>query len=96
MEQPKASIPTAWYNGVKTQEQKDDIKTILLNDKIILDKLSKIVYNMVIKSTRVNKADYSDSSWAYKQAHINGELEALRKILALIDIHNDYQEHKGS
>jgi hypothetical protein len=92
--QNKPNLSSVWFQGCKTDEDKDKIKALLLNDHFVLDKLSKIVYNMVIKNTKATKQDYTDASWAFKQAHVNGELDALRKILSIIDVLNEHEEHK--
>lgn len=75
----------AWLSGLKGQER-EDFKQFVLNSKIVLDKLNKIVYNMYKGQELVTSADYDSPSWSHKQAHTNGYREALTKVLDLLDL----------
>lgn len=76
-------IPVQWFAS-ETQENKEIIKKTLESDKIILDKLSKMLYNMYIENRDIVHKDYDCPSWSHKQAHLNGFLECLRKVQDLI------------
>lgn len=75
-----------WLDHLKDPKEREDFKKYVLNSRPVLDKLSKIVYNMSIERGKVSESDYDSASWAYKQAHKNGFNEALEKIQSLLDL----------
>lgn len=77
-------IKTEWLKGLSPSEA-DKFKNYVLSSKIVLDKLIEMCYN-IHKSVEKESYDYSDPSWAYKQAHINGQKEMLMKIVSLATI----------
>lgn len=83
-----SKISSAWFQDLKTQDEKDNLENYILNDKIILDKLVKIVYNISRGVENPSLKDYDTPSWVAKQAHMNGMSEAYRKILSIIEINS--------
>lgn len=81
MATPKYNLE--WFRGLDKQEE-EDLRNILANSTILLDRIEKIVYNMVISSEEVSVVDYDTPSWSHKQAHLNGQSNALRKVLAIL------------
>lgn len=78
-------MKSQWLGTLKGDER-ENFKLSILSSKIVLDKLHEIVYNMYKDRSREQISDYDSPSWAYKQAHTNGYLEALSKILELTEI----------
>lgn len=74
---------TRWFKD-SNDEEREKLKAQLLGDKKTLDKLRKILYNIVITEQNVNSSDYESPSWAYKQAHRNGRIDAFNTVIALI------------
>lgn len=74
-----------WLKTEKTAEGKEKLKKTILSSKFTLDILRNLVYNMYVDCHSVSKTDYDSPSWASKQAHKNGEAEALWRILQLLD-----------
>lgn len=77
-------IKTEWLKGLSLSDA-EKFKNYILSSKIVLDKLIEVCYN-IHKSVDKESYDYSDPSWAYKQAHINGQKEMLEKIISLCTI----------
>ena len=78
-------MKTEWFGSLRGEER-ENFKLSILSSKIVLDKLTEIVYNMYRKEESVVSTDYDSPSWSHKQAHTNGKREALLKILELIKI----------
>ena len=87
MPQPKVNL--LWLKDLKDSKEREEFTNTLLNSQKVLDKLSKIVYNMCIDGEKVKSTDYDSPSWSHKQAHLNGERAAYQKILSLLD----FKEH---
>lgn len=67
-------------------EEREKMKQKVLDSTILLDRLKKILYNMEEGRNRSVLGDYDTPSWSHKQAHLNGESAALRKVIELITI----------
>ncbi len=67
-------------------DDRDKMKNLLLSNTILLDKLKEIMYNMMEGKRGTLLVDYDTPSWSHKQAHLNGELAALQKVIELITI----------
>lgn len=78
-------ISEAWLTGLKG-EARDKMKENVLSNQILLDKLSEILYNMQVKKESTVLTDYDTPSWSHKQAHLNGEASAIRKVIEIISI----------
>jgi hypothetical protein len=74
-----------WVKDIRDPVEKENFKKFLLGNEKLLDKLSKIVHNY-IRESEYKTTDYDSASWAYKQAHANGEKAAFEKILKLLDL----------
>ncbi len=67
-------------------EEREKMKKMILECTILLDRLKKILYNMEEGKNRSVVGDYDTPSWSHKQAHLNGESAALRKVIDLITV----------
>lgn len=79
-----------WVKDLKNEEERTKFKETVLNSQKVLDKLREIVYNMSIDRERVKSTDYDSPSWAYKQAHLNGEQEAYRKVIEILTFNKEH------
>lgn len=83
------NISILWTKGLErgktTNLFTDGLKHSLVHDKFF-DKLRTIIKQELdlLDRTEQSNADYSDPSWAYRQAHRNGQVASLTKILTLI------------
>ena len=79
------TVNQAWLTGLNGTE-KDKMRQEVLNSQNLLDKLVEILYNMQEKKMDTVLGDYDTPSWSHKQAHINGQNAALRKVIEIITI----------
>jgi hypothetical protein len=67
-------------------EKREEMKNIVLQNTILLDKLREILYNMQEGRSSSVVTDYDSPSWSHKQAHLNGEVAALKKVIELLTV----------
>ena len=77
------SISTDWLARKRTQEEREQFKQYLLNQRQLFDELDHILNKEMMTLVR-QECDYSDGAWAYKQAHLNGMREAFSRVRLLI------------
>lgn len=78
-------INQAWTQGLNAAEA-SAMKEMVLSNKNLLDRLVKILYNMQEKRETSVLADYDTPSWSHKQAHLNGENAAIRKLVEIVEV----------
>lgn len=83
------SLKTQWYQGVSEKEKQTHGRDIVnfINGpfvKQLLDILAR--YEDTLDRGAINPDAYENPSWAYRQAHINGERHALKIIKDLLII----------
>ena len=88
-------INQAWLTGLKTEAERAKIKELVLSSENLLDILKKILYNMQEKKELSVLDDYDTPSWSHKQAHLNGEAAAIRKVIEIISINERDDNPKG-
>lgn len=76
-------IDSEWFKGLNKTEI-EERKKFLASEQKVLDILRKIVYNIRTSQEIVSENDYDSPSWSHKQAHLNGESSALRRIERLL------------
>lgn len=74
-------ISTEWYLGSKDHKKTSDLLTASTPTLQLIDLLLE---RKIKDSLTVNGSDYEIPSWAYKQAHLNGRVEALKELQRLI------------
>lgn len=72
-----------WASHLKDEKDREKLEQAILNSQVALRRLLEIV-NQEEQSVKPKTDDYDCPSWAFKQAHINGKLEAFRQIKALL------------
>ena len=80
-------MKTVWLDQTKGEER-ENLKNYILSNKKLLDILTKICYN-IYREVEKESFNYDSASWAYKQAHINGQKEMLSKIIDLCNVTNE-------
>lgn len=76
-------INTIWTQGLKGDEKSSMEANVIQSEKV-LDKLVEILYNMREDKRATVLADYDTPSWSHKQAHLNGQLDMIAKVLDII------------
>lgn len=77
-----------WIKQFKADnsEAKEKVYTSLMSAKHILDAAISIIEEQKVAIERPQKEDYDCPSWSHKQAHCNGEIAALNKVISLLTI----------
>lgn len=78
----KSPYPEIWFRGL-TEQQKEEFN-YALSSSVVTKRLSEIVRGYLDELT-INRSDYDNPAWAYRQADYNGEHRAYTKILTLLD-----------
>ena len=78
----KSPYPEVWFRGL-TEEKKKEFE-YALSSSVVAKRLSEIVKGYLDELT-INRNDYDNPSWAFRQADYNGEHRAYTKILSLLD-----------
>jgi hypothetical protein len=74
-------VKIKWLSHLKTKEEKEKLKRIILSVPDLWDRFEDICKEM----KRTNQVpDYDSPSWAYKQADMNGFNRALDEIMSLV------------
>jgi hypothetical protein len=76
---------SAWFAGIPRDEKRKR-EELVLSNKILLDILAEMLYNMQEKKKDTVLGDYDSPSWSHKQAHLNGEIEAIKQIIEIVTI----------
>lgn len=71
-----------WFQGVAGKEKQDLQQSLMYSP--IRERLLEIVQGFLDEVERPSRKDYDNPSWAYKQAHMNGEILAYQKILEIL------------
>jgi len=75
---------TAWFKGLN-KDQKEKRKQFLLANQEVLGLLAEVLE----RDFQEYEPDYSNASWAYEQADVNGHNRAIRRVLNLINFEKD-------
>lgn len=78
-------ISEQWLAGLPSAER-EGFKKEVLSSKKVLDKLKEMLYNIGEGKRESVLHDYDSPSWAFKQAHINGEVAMIKAVIELISI----------
>jgi hypothetical protein len=81
-----SKLATVWTQGIHDDKKKADFEGAIRNSTVALGRLKEIieVSEEAIYSQMSRDTDYSQTDWAYKAAHRNGQLEMLRKFKDLL------------
>lgn len=74
-----------WFSDCEGNEKKiEERRKKLLQFSEICGIIENVIEKKIENLDSVTEKDYESPSWAYKQAHINGEKQAYKEILDLI------------
>lgn len=71
-----------WFRGLKGKDKEEFQQ--LLQYSPLREKAVEIVEGLLSEVERVNRKDYDNPAWAYRQAHLNGEVLAYQKVLEIL------------
>lgn len=81
--QSRDTFPSVWLSRCKSEEERADLKSYLLNCRRLFTELEYLL-DKEEKSIARGETDYSNANWAYQMAHYNGMREMLSRIKQLI------------
>lgn len=86
---------SAWTKHLKTDEEKDRLKTHILGSKPVLNRLKELVSEELdgLDQRELNDKIYDLPNWDYRQAHGNGYRQAMKVINKIITL--DQEENNG-
>lgn len=88
----KRGVNVQWYLGCSTVKEREARKELLSGTVAVFDVLNQIIDREKQELQSVREADYDASSWAFKQAHMNGRLEQLDRFSNLLRSVTDQDE----
>lgn len=82
------TVDTRWLVQFKAKDDdaKKKVKASLSSAKHILDAAVSIIEKQQKALERPTLEDYNCPSWSHRQAHINGEIAGLNKVISLLTI----------
>jgi len=77
-------LPMDWTNGM-SPEDKESFLSTLSNSTIVTSRIKVILFKKreELYRMQVREAEFTDASWAYKQAYYNGRISAIEEVLKL-------------
>lgn len=77
-------LPMKWTDGMDDKE-KEEFLLILNNSTILTNRIKHMLFKKreELYRMQVREAEFSDASWAYKQAYYNGRISAIEEVLRL-------------
>lgn len=85
---------TAWTQHLQSDEDKEKFTKTVLRAEPVLSHLKHLI-EVDLKDTQQAERSikaYENNNWAYRQAHVNGYIAAMTKLLTLVDL--DQQKRK--
>jgi hypothetical protein len=79
-------LPIEWTKNLKSKSDKEDFEKTLRNSTVAMFRLKEILesWDNGLNSKELREDTYADASWAFKQAHRNGERATIKKLLDLL------------
>ena len=86
MPKSKLSLKHSWFRGLDNEEQKAEMQTVVIAGSRALIRLRTIIKEDIasLEKKRVKASEYDSPNWGFKQAHTNGQLEELQRILSIL------------
>lgn len=78
------NLPAEWFVGLVDEEQKKELEDYLRNSSRAFDQLKFMLQKRYDTRSSGKVTDYDSPSWANRQAHLNGYLEAIEEIFKLL------------
>ncbi len=79
----KTTLPLEVIRALPDNYPKEDFVRDLAGNRKILDVMENVLKNKITKIHDTKETDYDSPSWANKQAHQNGKVEAYQDVIKL-------------
>lgn len=75
-----------WTKHLPNESDKETLRKTILGSRIALDRLKELLSEELasLENQEASSTDYDSPSWAYKQAHRNGERAFAKKVFELL------------
>lgn len=77
-----SEFPEIWFRGLKEKEKEDLLNALRYSP--LTKRMTEIIESFIQEVSVPSRKDYDNPSWAFKQAHFNGESLAYDKILKIL------------
>ena len=80
------AVASDWIKHLGTEEERKEFAKSVSGASHVLERLADIIDEKIagLDHEEMSSKSYENPSWAYKQAHINGERNGLTKIKNLL------------
>jgi hypothetical protein len=80
------SLPLDWVKHLKDPTKREEYIQTLRASQTIIERLTTLLeeYEIAIDKTETSLVEYDSPSWAYKQAHRNGQRSTLKYLSDLL------------
>jgi len=78
------SVPSEWFAKCETDEEKEELRSYLLNSSRLFDLLKSMIQRRYNQEGGAKVVDYDSPSWSHKQAHKNGRIDAYEEVYKLL------------
>lgn len=87
MSEPVKGISLLWTKGMTTEEAIELTKRVVEQEDLFI-KLEKIIEEKISESVtaQISNRGFDNAAWAYHQAYLNGQLNALTAIKTVIKL----------
>lgn len=79
-------LPVEWSKHLKTEAERKNFEAAVRHDALVLGRLAEIIEEKLktLDREEMLSSSYENPSWAYKQAHQNGNRAGLTQVLQLL------------
>ena len=76
-------LSAKWFQHLRKEETKQSREETVRAGSTVLDLLTQTIEGEILALEKSRTSDYDNPNWAYKQAHLNGQIQTLRNLLTL-------------
>lgn len=79
-------LSVLWTKHLSSDQNKEDFVAAIANSTVALGRLCELIteFETEINSKELSLEEYDSPSWAYKQAHLNGQRSAYKKLKTIL------------
>lgn len=79
-----ADLSTRWLQFSKSDEDREELKTLIRNSTVVLGTLRKMMEKELQELETNKESDYSVANWSHLQADRLGQIRTLKKYIQLL------------
>lgn len=84
------TLAVDWTKHISNEDAKEDFAKVVYNSTVVLMRLRDMLteYEKELARIEVKSDSYENSAWCFKQAHINGRKQELKRLKDLLSFLN--------